>query len=216
MKLLYIALSGLLLCRFAAVHAAGPEEVAGDTQAKHLAVVAEQRRLDADLSKQEIDCYKRFATNTCLDNISVQRRKAMAILEQEENLVKDAERKARGAQQIRKTREKSLPEKSREGTDRQTALARPYQEFSASEENKDLQHRNTVANKADARRAFEKDFWKTEKKLRPASTRRRVQLKKPENFRNARTNLWSADFSMTPEKQSATTRRQSHCHCPSD
>jgi len=164
MKLLHITLSVLLLCHFAAVHATNPKEVTGNARAKHLAVVTEQRRLEGDLSKQEIDCYKRFAVNTCLNNISVQRRKALAILRQEENLLKDAERKARGAQQIRKTGEKSLPDKSREGTDPRTASARPYQGFSASVENKDQQHRNVVASEADARRAFEERLLANRKK----------------------------------------------------
>ena len=155
MKLLYIALSGLLLCRFAAVQAMDPEAVAGDARAKHLAVVTEQRRLEAVLSRQEIDCHKKFAVNTCLDNISLQRRNAMAILQQEENLLKDAERKERGVQQIRKTGEKSLPDKSRGGTVPRTESARQYQGLSASAENKDQHRNNVVESAADARRAFE-------------------------------------------------------------
>lgn len=164
MTLLHITLSALLMGHFVAVHATAPEEVSGTAQAKHLAVVTEQRRLEGDLSKQEIDCYKRFAVNTCLDNISMQRRKAMAVLEQEENLLKDAERKARGAQQIRKNQEKSLPDKSREETDPQTAPARRYQGLPASVENKDQQQRNAVASEADARRAFEERLLANRKK----------------------------------------------------
>lgn len=182
MKLLYIALSALLLCRFAAVHAVGTEEVAGDARVRHLAVVTEQRQLEADLSRKEIDCYKRFAVNTCLDNIRAQWRNAMAILEQEENLLKDAERKARGAQQVRKTGEKSLPEKSREGTDPRTTSAMPYQGFSASVENKDQQHRNVVASEADARRAVEERLLANRKKTQARIDKEAGSAEKAKEF----------------------------------
>lgn len=164
MKASHLALSAFLLYCSTAVHAAGLEEAAGDARAKHLAVAAEQRQLDADLSRKEIDCYKRFAVNTCLDTIRVQRRNVMAILERDENLLKDAERKTRGAQQIRKTGEKSLSAQPREVTDPRTALAKPYPGFSASVENKDRQLRNIVASQADARRAVEERLSVNRKK----------------------------------------------------
>jgi colicin import membrane protein len=83
----------------------------------------ERARLDAGFTAEDIACYKKFLTNKCLDEVKIRRDAVMADFRRQEISLDQQERKEKGAEQIRKTEEKSSAEKQQEAADkRATAL----------------------------------------------------------------------------------------------
>jgi colicin import membrane protein len=83
----------------------------------------ERSRLDAGFTAQDIACYKKFLTNKCLGEVKIRRDAVMADFRRQEISLDQQERKEKGAEQIRKTEEKSSAEKQQEAADkRATAL----------------------------------------------------------------------------------------------
>ena len=91
------------------------------------AISTERNRLEADFLTEDAACYKKFAVNSCLEKVNIRRRATMAGLRRQEIFLNDEERKIKGAQQIRKTEEKSSPEKLQEDADRRTKAVEDYQ-----------------------------------------------------------------------------------------
>ena len=84
---------------------------------------SERARLDAGFTAEDIACYKKFWTNKCLDEVKVRRDAVMADFRRQEISLDQQERKEKGAEQIRKTEEKSSAEKQQEAAEkRATAL----------------------------------------------------------------------------------------------
>ncbi len=83
----------------------------------------QRARLDAGFTAEDIACYKKFLTNKCLAEVKVRRDAVMADFRRQEISMDQQERKEKGAEQIRKTEEKSSAEKQQEAADkRATAL----------------------------------------------------------------------------------------------
>lgn len=83
----------------------------------------ERARLDAGFTSEDIACYKKFLTNKCLGEVKIRRDAVMADYRRQEISLDQQERKEKGAEQIRKTEEKSSAEKQQEAADRRaTAL----------------------------------------------------------------------------------------------
>ncbi len=70
-------------------------------------VAAERARLEAGFQAEEAACKSRFAVNACLQEIRTRRSEAMADLRRQDILINEADRKARSADQIKKTEDKS-------------------------------------------------------------------------------------------------------------
>ncbi len=80
-------------------------------------------RLDAGFTVEDIACYKKFLTNQCLAEVKVRRDAVMADFRRQEISLDQHERQEKGAEQMRKTEEKSSAEKQQEAADkRATAL----------------------------------------------------------------------------------------------
>ena len=112
----------------------------------------ERSRIDGDRSRLENEflaedaaCYKRFAVNSCLDEVNARRRSAMADLRRQEILLNDEERQIRGAEQLRKTEEKSSPEKQKEAAERREKAVQDYQGRLTQEQDKQAARAKALA-----------------------------------------------------------------------
>ena len=99
----------------------------GIIEVKRAAISAERSRLEADFLREDATCYKNFAVNRCLGKVNTRRREAMAGLRRQEILLNDEERSVKGEEQMRKTEEKSSPEKQQEATDHRAKALDAYQ-----------------------------------------------------------------------------------------
>ena len=106
---------------------ATPAARRGTIDAERVKISAERAKLEAGFLVEDAACYKRFAVNSCLDRVNIRRRAAMADLRGREIALNDEERKIKGAEQIRKTEEKSSPEKLQEAADVRAKAVADYQ-----------------------------------------------------------------------------------------
>jgi colicin import membrane protein len=153
MKHVAIAFLLFLMSGFAVAQSPTLSDQSASLDAQRKAISIERSRLDADLSREEADCYKKFAVNNCLDKVNVRRREIMADFRRQEILLNDEERKIKGAEQIRKTEEKSSPEKLHQNADRRTKTMDDYQERLAREKEKQHDQGKTILNERAAREA---------------------------------------------------------------
>ena len=77
-------------------------------------IAAERTRLEAGFKAEEAACYRRFQVNACLEEIRPRRAEVMAELRRQEISINDAERKAKGADQIQKIEEKNSGERQQQ------------------------------------------------------------------------------------------------------
>ena len=96
-----------MLSWFALAPAIDSGQQFGNANLKHLDIAAERHKFEAEFSKEEIDCYVKFAVNICLDKIGSQRRSAMVLLKQEVHLSVDADHKEKKTRQINKLQAKT-------------------------------------------------------------------------------------------------------------
>jgi hypothetical protein len=112
----------LLLCALAAGPAlaqpAAELPTAGrDTEKAQIA--AERARLEAGFKAEEAACYRRFLVNACLEDIRPRQAVAMAELRRQEISINEAERKAKGADQIQKIEDKNSGERQQQRADQE-------------------------------------------------------------------------------------------------
>ncbi len=124
--LLFSLLTGCLLA--AAQPVAGVATAFGATaqvvrDGERERINTERAHLDAGFTAEDIACYQKFLTNQCLAEVKVRRDPVMADFRRQEISLDQQERKEKGAEQMRKTEEKSSAEKQQEAADkRATAL----------------------------------------------------------------------------------------------
>lgn len=123
---LFATLSGLAGAQTGAQMTA-PAAPPRTIDAERARISAERARLEAGFLAEDAACYKRFAVNSCLEEVNTRRREAMADLRRQEISLNDEERKIRGAEQLRKTEEKSSPEKQQEAADRRAKALEDHQ-----------------------------------------------------------------------------------------
>ena len=107
-------------------------------------IAAERARLEAGFQAEEAACKSRFAVNACLQEIRTRRNAAMADLRRQDLLINEAERKARGADQIQKTEDKSSLERQQQ---------RAEQEKKAQQETERRSERNDQRGQSQAKSA---------------------------------------------------------------
>ncbi|MBC7611130.1 MAG: hypothetical protein H7228_16435 [Polaromonas sp.] len=95
--------------------------------AERARINAQRIRLETGFSNEDAACYKKFLVNNCLDEVKVRRREALADLRRQEISLNAQDRKLKGAEQIRKTEEKSSPEKQQDSADRRAAALKDFQ-----------------------------------------------------------------------------------------
>lgn len=128
------------------------EQQTGNIDAQRAAISAERSRLETGFLTEEAACYKKFAVNNCLNKVNARRREAMADFRRQEILLNDEERRIKGEAQIRKTEEKSSPEKKQQAAERRAKALEDYQERLVREKDKQ-QARTTLPSNEKAARA---------------------------------------------------------------
>ena len=104
--------------------AASASAAAGNERAR---ISSERSRLEAKFKAEDSACYKKFLVNQCLDEIKPRRREALSDLKRQEVSLDAQDRKARGAEQIRKTEDKSSPEKQQEAAAQRADSLKDFQ-----------------------------------------------------------------------------------------
>ena len=183
MRVLITALIYIVLSLITAVHAKGPDEDAGKAKTSHSKIETDQLGLEVDFSKEDIDCYKKFSVNNCLDSVDTRRRGAIANLNQQKNLLNDAERKARGAEQIRKIEAKSQLEKPQLDIDQRVKSSQEYRNLSKHPNETDQRPRTPAATEASARDASEERLLANRKKTQARIDLDRGTFEKTKKFK---------------------------------
>ena len=124
-----------------------------DIDAQRAAVAAQRNRLEAGFLSEDTACYKKFSVNLCLENINARRMSAMANLRQQEIFLNDEQRKRKGAEQIRKTQEKSSAESAQQDADHRNKAIEDLRGRQVREQENAKRREAAVANEADARKA---------------------------------------------------------------
>ena len=120
---------GLFLTSFAA-----QAQISSD--AERLRISVERSRLEAAFTLEDSACYKRFLVNNCLDEVKVRRRDALADLRRQEIVLNDESRKAKAAEQIQKTEDKSSNEKLQQEADKRAQAAKDFDERTVRDKQK--------------------------------------------------------------------------------
>jgi hypothetical protein len=110
-------------------------------------VAAERARLEAGFQAEEAACKGRFAVNACLQEIRPRRNDAMADLRRQDLLINEADRKARAADQIQKTDDKSNLERQQQRAEKEK---KAQQEIDRRAERNDQRGQNQGKSAADA------------------------------------------------------------------
>jgi colicin import membrane protein len=95
--------------------------------AERARISTERVRLEAGFNLEDTACYKKILVNNCLDEIKLRRRDALADLRRQEIALNALDRKAKGAEQVKKTEEKSSPEKQQQDAEKRAAALKDFQ-----------------------------------------------------------------------------------------
>ena len=95
--------------------------------AERARINTERVKLEAAFNLEISACYKKILVNKCLDEIKPRRRDALADLRRQEITLNAMERKAKGAEQVKKTEEKSSPEKQQQDVEKRATALKDFQ-----------------------------------------------------------------------------------------
>ena len=95
--------------------------------AERVRIHDERMKLELGFSRESKTCYQKFLVNNCLDEIKLRRRDALADLSRQEIALNALDRKTKGAEQVKKTEEKSSPEKQQQDAERRAAALQEFQ-----------------------------------------------------------------------------------------
>lgn len=95
--------------------------------AERVRINAERVKLEAGFNLESTTCYKKILVNNCLDEIKPRRRDALADLRRQEIALNAMERKAKGAEQVKKTEEKSSVEKQQQDAEKRAGALHDFQ-----------------------------------------------------------------------------------------
>lgn len=95
--------------------------------AERARISAERVKLEAGFNLENAACYKKILVNNCLDEIKLRRRDALADLRRQEIALNALDRKAKGAEQVKKTEEKSSPEKQQQDAEKRATALKDFQ-----------------------------------------------------------------------------------------
>ena len=79
--------------------------------AERLRITNDRTLIETASALDDSACYKLFFVNSCLDKVRLKRVEALADLRRQETLLDDQERKARGAEQVKKTEDKEAAQR---------------------------------------------------------------------------------------------------------
>ena len=182
MKKLIIAFLLASLSAFAFAQAPAPAARVGSIDAERERISAERARLEAGFLTEDVACYKKFAVNSCLRDVNARRREAMAGLRRQEILLNDEERRIKGAEQIRKTEEKSSAEKQQEAADRRAKAFEDYQSRLEREKEKQQNRADTQAGEKASSEAQADKLGNKQKKARARADREAAAAEGTQKF----------------------------------
>lgn len=90
-------------------------------------ITTERAKLEAGFNVENAACYKKFLVNNCLDEVKLRRRDALADLRRQEIALNALDRRAKGAEQVKKTEGKSSPEKQQQDAEKRAAALQDIQ-----------------------------------------------------------------------------------------
>ncbi|MES2946043.1 MAG: hypothetical protein V4772_24510 [Pseudomonadota bacterium] len=114
--------------------------------AERTRISAERARLEAGFTNENAACYKIFFVNNCLEEVKNRQRDALADLRRQEVLLNEQDRKSKAAEQVRKTEERSSPEKQQQEADKRAEALKNFQSRAEREKQKDADRVTTQAN----------------------------------------------------------------------
>lgn len=121
---------------FGLVMACAAAQAQINSDAERLRINTERARLEAAFAMEDTACYKRFLVNNCLEEVKVRRRDALADLRRQEIVLNDEARKAKAAEQIQRTEDKSSADKLQQESDRRAQAGKDFEERMARDKQK--------------------------------------------------------------------------------
>lgn len=137
------ALAVSFLCQSAWSQQDAPLE-ADHVAAERLRIETRRQQANAELDAQERVCQTQFVVTSCVHDVGVRRIAAMSELKRQEAVLNDAERRQRGAEQIKRVKEKVA---ERRLSDADLALSPPATQADRkmAQDAKILQHQKAAA-----------------------------------------------------------------------
>ena len=106
------------------------------SDAERLRITTERTDLEAGFALEDTACYKKFLVNRCLDEIKARRQIALADLQRQETVLNAEARKAKAADQLQKTQDKSSPDKLQQDADNRAQAVKDSDERTARNKQK--------------------------------------------------------------------------------
>lgn len=116
---------------------------------------AERARAQARYASEEAACYRKFAVNDCLNAAKAERRGVLADLRRQEISLNDAERKRRGAQQMRRIEDKASLEKQQQAASQRERARQEQQSREQRAVEKSGDRAQKQAGEGDKRKSYE-------------------------------------------------------------
>lgn len=95
-----------------------PAQAELSSNAERLRIANDRTLIEASSQRDDSACYQRFFVNNCLDAVRLKRGAELADLRRQEAVLDDQERKAKGAEQLKKTEDKESAEKQQAAADK--------------------------------------------------------------------------------------------------
>ncbi|MBG6073096.1 MULTISPECIES: hypothetical protein [unclassified Polaromonas] len=183
MKSKAAALLLLLVGGFASLQIGLVKAQTVDINAQRATIAAERNRLEASFLTEDSACYKKFAVNSCLENVNARRDVAMANLRRQEILLNDAQRKNIAEQQIRKNQEKLSPESLQQNGERQNKAIEDFRDRQGRDQESAQWRNAAVANESAARDANAARIENHKKKIQIRAERQADAVEDAKKFR---------------------------------
>ena len=116
------------------------------SDAERARITIERTGLNSRFAAEDAACHRKFLVNECLDKVKIKRREALADLRRQEISLDAQDRKAKGAEQIRKMEDKVSPEKQQQEADRRAAALRDFESRREHEAQKNADRMTTQLN----------------------------------------------------------------------
>ncbi|MES2361031.1 MAG: hypothetical protein V4646_04440 [Pseudomonadota bacterium] len=150
--------------------------------AERARISAERARLESKFAAENAACYKKFLVNNCLDKIKIGHNEALADLRRQEISLDAEDRKARGAEQMRKTEEKMSPEKQQEAADRRASSLKDYESRLERERQKNADRATTQSNEKSSIEAAANRVKSNQEKAGERSTKQAAAAEETRKF----------------------------------
>ena len=148
--------------------------------AERTRIGAERARLTSSFAVEDAACYRKFMVNNCLDKVKLKRDEVLADLRRQENSLNAEERRAKGADQLRKTEEKASAEVQQEAAEKRTAATKDFESRMARDKQKisdraTLESNEKTNSEASANRAKANQSKAAERSTKQASSAAEVR-----------------------------------------